>query len=332
MSTNFVDLLQPLKVLDKNGLDISNVDVAMNLKLDACVVPTSNGQDFRIDEAHLVVLDNFVDETMRQDILDYVTEKGWDHSVGPPESKWEKRTTDSVGMPATWGLKAEQLAELVNSDCEALLEVQTRLCALYPEVDIYHMPSHLLHPSKPEVEDAEEEVFCDQFVCNAAVSGDQFNWHVDADPSNLTECPWVHEYGLYSNREAGKPLFVSMLMYLNDEWDRRWNAETLFLDTGTDTGVFVRPKAGRIVLMDQDIVHRLSSPSADAPVPRYSIVWKLIFMNKNSNEAEELCIARPEWGRSTAFGSSKDQHYSFPSQQRSLTYYMELIFNIQPLN
>ena len=38
--------------------------------------------------------------------------------------------------------------------------------------------------------------------------------------------------------------------------NRDYDAETLFLDTATDTGVVVRPKPGRAVLMDQDVLHR----------------------------------------------------------------------------
>lgn len=37
-------------------------------------------------------------------------------------------------------------------------------------------------------------------------------------------------------REAGRPLFVSLLVYLDREWPREHDAETLFLDTPTDTG------------------------------------------------------------------------------------------------
>ena len=63
---------------------------------------------------------------------------------------------------------------------------------------------------------------------------------------------------LLSNRwqEPGKPLFFSLLLYLNPAWTRHYDAETLFLDTATDTGIVVRPKQGRVVLMDQDVLHR----------------------------------------------------------------------------
>ena len=50
---------------------------------------------------------------------------------------------------------------------------------------------------------------------------------------------------------AGKPLFVSLLLYLDDRWPRDWQADTLFLDGECDVGLVVRPKRCRAVLMDQ---------------------------------------------------------------------------------
>ena len=50
---------------------------------------------------------------------------------------------------------------------------------------------------------------------------------------------------------AGRPLLVSLLLYLDDRWPRQWDAETLFLDGDTDIGIVVRPKRFRAVLMDQ---------------------------------------------------------------------------------
>lgn len=62
-------------------------------------------------------------------------------------------------------------------------------------------------------------------------------------------------------REPGMPLFVTLLIYLDADWRRDWDAETLFLDPPTGTGVFVRPRGGRVIVMDQDITHRISTPS-----------------------------------------------------------------------
>jgi hypothetical protein len=44
---------------------------------------------------------------------------------------------------------------------------------------------------------------------------------------------------------AGKPYFVTGLIYLNDAWAEDLHAETMFLDPGTQAGVFVRPQPGR---------------------------------------------------------------------------------------
>ena len=51
------------------------------------------------------------------------------------------------------------------------------------------------------------------------------------------------------SREPGRPLFVSMLLYLNEVWADDMHAETLLLDPGAQVGVFVRPAAGRVLLM-----------------------------------------------------------------------------------
>lgn len=62
-------------------------------------------------------------------------------------------------------------------------------------------------------------------------------------------------------REPGQPLLATLLLYLDADWAREWDAETLFLDGPTGTGVFVRPRGGRAVIMDQDVTHRISTPS-----------------------------------------------------------------------
>ena len=54
--------------------------------------------------------------------------------------------------------------------------------------------------------------------------------------------------------------------------------------------------------MDQDIMHRLSTPSPLANRPRYSLVWKLVFVPKNDKSAAQL--NRCEWGAPTFFGSA----------------------------
>ena len=53
----------------------------------------------------------------------------------------------------------------------------------------------------------------------------------------------------------------------------------------------------------QDVLHRVSTPSQLAGRrPRYSLVWKLVFMPKTADQ--QCCIAKPSWGAPTAIGSA----------------------------
>jgi probable phosphoglycerate mutase len=133
-------------------------------------------------------------------------------------------------------------------------------------------------------------------VVNAAVRGGDYQWHLGADPRALDG------FG-YPNREPGKPYFVTMLLYVNGGWPRGWDAETFFLDTKSDSGVFVRPAQFRTVLVDQDVMYRMSAPSKLANgTPSYSIAWKLLFVPKDS--AMPPSVAKTDWGPSMRLGAA----------------------------
>mmetsp|Transcript_1816 Transcript_1816/g.4085 ORF Transcript_1816/g.4085 Transcript_1816/m.4085 type:complete len:181 (+) Transcript_1816:416-958(+) len=152
-------------------------------------------------------------------------------------------------------------------------------------------------------EDTHDAV-CEPFIANASVPGDQFAWHYDADPSSFApSSKWAQAFGHYVNREKGKPLFVSLILYLNDAWGNDMHAETLFLDDTAQCGVFVRPKAGRIVLMDQDMWHRILQSSPAATSPRYSLVWKLVFYP--TADQQYISISSLMKDKPTLFGSAR---------------------------
>lgn len=53
----------------------------------------------------------------------------------------------------------------------------------------------------------------------------------------------------------------------------------------------------------QDVLHRVSTPSQLAGSrPRYSLVWKLVFMPRAAQQ--QCCIAKASWGPPTALGSA----------------------------
>ena len=169
--------------------------------------------------------------------------------------------------------KDERLRAFASCTLAAKLEVQSRLCKLYPDAIISHQPSDAMQPwrdsshderplqqpiqreegsvhqpgerplqqpsreegcalqppeerRRVEAEDDEEaaataliggdaesvagmsvggseappRVDAHQVLANAAVPGDAFQWHVDADPSDLMESAWTQEHGRYFNR------------------------------------------------------------------------------------------------------------------------------------
>jgi hypothetical protein len=89
------------------------------------------------------------------------------------------------------------LRQLASSELPALQEVHARLLRLYADVDIAHMPSDMIQErTQPAVSSAAPHAVdgsggagadCDQFVANAAVAGDTFAWHIDADPAGAIE-------------------------------------------------------------------------------------------------------------------------------------------------
>lgn len=218
----------------------------------------------------------------------------------PLPSRWALACSDYKGGAETWGLTEEAVTELLESPPEAVIRIQSRISALYPEYTICLMPMRAL--ADPEDID-EGAAVLSPFVANAVSHGEHYDWHLDMDPQQLPPAsPWATYHGLYPNREPDRPLFVSMLIYPQGSWPQDFDAETLFLDPETGTGVFSRPAPYRVVLMDQDVPHRISGPSKLAGCPRYSLVWKLVFCPKVRGASPS--ISRPEWGPPTRFGSA----------------------------
>ncbi|KAJ1468226.1 hypothetical protein T484DRAFT_1661647, partial [Baffinella frigidus] len=230
--------------------------LALHLELDGAHVFSrlpSGAPAQRWDAGRVVVLDGFLDDALRQALLAQITALPWDRVLG-----------DLPEQERSMGLTAEGLEALCGGEpSAAVLEVQTRLALLFPHNTVARMSDMVLGDEVPPI------------VCNAPEAGESFEWHIDADPGDVPPSPWRDRHGMYYNREPGKPRLVSALVYLDDEWPLEWGGETLFLDPGSATGALVRPAPGRLILMDQDVTHRVSAPSPAAGRPRYSMVWKL---------------------------------------------------------
>ena len=317
---------------------VGSVKPVLNVSMDAMLVESGDASSpYRVSTSHVVALDGMVDERMRRRLLERVTEAGWDESrPEPPSATWERRTTDTPGAvplfdgddasdddasddatphsraSPTWGLKPDAMRRLETDAATndwAFRELHGRLAKLFPDLELAHMPADAMRPraesaaAESAAESASPSHACDAFVANAATHGDAFRWHVDADPTSLPlASPFVDALGSYVNGEPGKPRLVSMIVYLNERWKPSWDAETLFLDRNAQVGAVVRPRPGRVVLMDQDVTHRVSPPSSTARRPRYSLVWKLAVTPRRVGG--ETSFAKPEWGTPSPLGSA----------------------------
>ena len=290
-------------------------------------VTSPEASRMREDVSNVLALDGVVGGALRKALLDTITQPDWPHETAdrPPTPRWERDTDDGIGVdsrepsssgapqlrvpPKSWGLSDEALEEVRRST--PLRTFLARISSLYPEYHVRMMPADALEPdgvpgamsSTLDGDGSQSRV--GTVVANAAVYGDEFKWHLDWDPSvSEATSPFAERFGRYVNRSKGRPLFVSALVYLNgpNPWTPDMDAETMFLDPDTGTGFFVRPAPGRVILMEQDVLHRVSPPSKSAGVPRYSLVLKLCFYPKTATTAPT--VARDGWGEPTRFGSA----------------------------
>ena len=185
----------------------------------------------------------------------------------------------------------------------------------------------------------------DAIVYNASDETSKFRYHIDGDPMTLLhpKSAFAEAYGgNYANRATYeknknekariKPRFISLLVYLNDEWDPEWGGETKFLDEDSQIGLLVAAKPGRVVLFDSDVKHSACATtmpprddeSNNKNKKRFSLVMKLIalpkkvLLNEEKNEdddkeeeeeEEEVDLLRVNpnlgFGAATPIGSAK---------------------------
>jgi hypothetical protein len=272
------------------------------------------------DTSTLLVFDNLVSDDLRKRLLDVVLGKNSDQDDarnGPDPLRWVRgglldvpdnplkqepeESNNSHG--GGWGLTDEGLEEICFELHDAVQEMESILSDLFPDFSVARLPEVVLGCSVTPI------------TANAPTAGDIFGYHIDADPNIAPASPWTDMYGRYPNRAAGKPRFMSFLVYLNDEWDGdTWGAPTRFVDVPTDedlTVYDVQACPGRCIIMDQDVGHTVVAPTAAAGKrPRYSMVWKLILHPKTIGQDMKHLAGRRKslWPETDYFGSAAQNH------------------------
>jgi len=256
------------------------------------------------DASAVVVLDGLLTPAEAADLLDAITEPGWDHAgaAGPPPSAWERSTADRDGDAPTWGARPGLVDRLLADTRTAspFAALQARLASLYA-------PDYRLAFSPGDACDAG----LTSLVANAVCPGDPAAYHLDADPAGLDPAgPWAALHGLHPNRTPGAPLLASAIVYLQDWEVAAFNGETLFLDEGSGLGLVTTPRAGRVVLMEGDVPHRIAPPSPGCPGPRYSLVLKLVLHpaerqgGGGGDAPGPTGLLRREWGPPLRIGTA----------------------------
>jgi len=280
-----------------------------HVEVDGAVVTSTTGEE-SWDTSSLLVFDNFVNDDLRERILQVINDnKDWDDvKNGPDPNRWvrgglmdlpgqEQQQDDTVQQ--CYGLTDDAIDDLCLHH-DAFEEFETIISDRFPDFTVCRLPEAALGSS------------ISPLTANAPTHGDFFSYHIDADPNLMPPSPWTDIFGQYPNRQAGKPRFVSCLLYLNEEWKgESWGAPTRFLDVQSDTHYDVLPVPGRCVFMDQDITHTVVPPTVEAGHrPRYSLVWKLILHPKNQNQnMKQLFISddtkKRQWPVPVLLGSAK---------------------------
>lgn len=106
----------------------------------------------------------------------------------------------------------------------------------------------------------------------------------------------MHEKTLSSAQRAGKMYDVPTAVMLSEHFSTSSCAVCTTVSK-------LCQQFQHLICVVQDVLHRVSTPSQLAGArPRYSLVWKLVFMPKGADQ--QCCIAKASWGAPTALGSA----------------------------
>ena len=248
------------------------------------------------------------------------------------EKYWERETVDRSGGgegsddEKTLGAKSF-IVEAASRNGGVVGEkfLFERLERVFPQTVFARAPveSFVFEGDDDDCEEEEEErkqqqkqnrYKYDAIVYNASDETSKFRYHIDGDPMTLLhpKSAFAEAYGgNYANRATYeknknekariKPRFISLLVYLNDEWDPEWGGETKFLDEDSQIGLLVAAKPGRVVLFDSDVKHSACATtmpprddeSNNKKKKRFSLVMKLIalpkkvLLNEEKNEEDD---------------------------------------------
>ena len=175
-----------------SSTNISDLDtvalVTQKVEIDGAMIPDPYSHEETWDTSNIVVLDNFVDTSLRKRLLDVVNKRHgnytWDDKEnGPDPERWERGglmdTIDGEGQKQTccWGLTEEAINDLCFGQHSSIMETEKKIAELfYPNFVVSRLPESVMGPCVSPL------------TANAPTFGDEFSYHIDADPNQAPPC------------------------------------------------------------------------------------------------------------------------------------------------
>jgi hypothetical protein len=83
-----------------------------------------------------------------------------------------------------------------------------------------------------------------------------------------------HGYGDHQHAHRDSKSGITVLYYVNAEWQPDWQGETLLFDAAQDAHHAVAPRPGRLLLFPANMLHRGGTPSRTCVERRFVLVAK----------------------------------------------------------
>lgn len=142
---------------------------------------------------------NFTIAHMPSDMIQHSSSKAAAHDDDDDGAPGSPCLSGAENIPSDNALSHDNMTDPQTDGAQQSPQCQMETGQDHAQPQSESTPEH-----DPAAEHQTPPVDCNQFVGNAAVYGDCYTWHVDADPSAFPPSPWVNTFGYYCNGDPGK--------------------------------------------------------------------------------------------------------------------------------
>ena len=170
------------------------ISPSIHVEIDGAMVPDPFTKDEVWDTSSILVFDDFVDDSLRERLLDVVNKRDdkdnqWNDKIdGPDPRRWTRGGLMDIPVEdemddahtACWGLTVEATNELCFEHHAAITEVEQKIADLFAaDFFVSRLPEAVLGS------------YVSPLTANAPTYGDSFSYHIDADPNQMPPCKFL---------------------------------------------------------------------------------------------------------------------------------------------